>query len=142
MNPIIFYGKVENGILTIPLSQTCKCLIGLVSIQLPNINRRGHEHKELNIYCDQIDSSMSNRKRLLRRICIDNDDKFCSRFEFHNVLYFPVDSVDSKLTIRIHDQAGPIEIPQKIHRRFNMQTVTVCLDVIMDNVPKQWIKKL
>ena len=141
MNPIIHYGSLINGELVIPLAQPCKCLIGLVSLQIPNINHRGDGYKELNIYCDQLDSNMANRKRLLRRICTNNQPEYVSTFEFPTVLYFPVDSSDSKLTLRFHDQHGFIEIPETFARRANMQTVTVCLNVIPEDVAKeQWIK--
>ena len=141
MNPIIFYAPLNGGVLTVPLGNACNCLIGLASIQFPCTNRRGSDFREINIICDQIDSSMSNRKRLLQRVCFDNDSvgSFYSRFEFTNILYFPIDSSDNKLTIRLHDQEGAVVFPEKVGRHKNAEIVTVCLNVIpLDGAKARW----
>ena len=141
MNPIIYYGPLDEGVLTIPLGSTCNCLIGLASIQFPSTNRRGTDFREINVICDQIDSSMSNRKRLLQRICFDNDlyGTFYSRFEFSNILYFPIDSSVKKITIRIHDQDGPVVFPDKVGRHKNAELVSVCLNVIpLEGAKTRW----
>ena len=94
MNPIIVTAKPVNGIIEIPLGNSCKCHVGLVSIALPNVNRDDiDDHfQELSISCDQIDSTMSNRKRPLRRICVERNKDFYSTHEFMHVVYFPIDS--------------------------------------------------
>ena len=143
MNPIIFSGKPDEGVIEIPLGNTCKCFVGLVSIAFPNITRDDidEQYHEVNIYCDQIDSSMANRKRLLRRVCIERNRNFYNTYEFHNIMYFPVDSSDEKLTIRLKDAYGPIELPERIGRKDNAESITIILNIIpKDGATDQWIK--
>ena len=143
MNPIIVYATPNNGVIEIPLGHTCKCYVGLVAISIPNILREDMDDNfhEINISCDQVDSSMANRKRLLRRICIQKNHDLYSTHEFKTIVYFPVDSSDKKLTIRIKDEYGPIKLPTRIARKTNPQTVTITLNVIPKDVATdQWIK--
>ena len=127
MNPLIHFGTLSNGVLTIPMGEPCKCKIGLVSLELPSVIN-SHKYLELNIHCDQLDSNMFNRKRLLRRIYRNTQPNSCLSFEFQNILYFPVDSMDDKLTIRLHDQNGPLRTNGLSNGQSNL--VTVCLDVL------------
>ena len=143
MNPIIITTKPVNGVIEIPLGNICKCQIGLVSIELPNIERDevDDNYHEINISCDQIDSNMSNRKRLLRRICMEKHRNLYTSIEFKTILYFPVDSADKKLTIRIKDEYGPVVIRDRVSRKSNPQTVTLTLNVIpKDGAGEQWIR--
>jgi len=143
MNPVIFSGEPKNGVLEIPMSSSCSCYVGLVSISLPNIERYDYDENfhEINISCDQIDSTILNRKRLLRRICVEKNKDLYTTHEFANVMYFPIDSMDNKLTIHIKDQFGPIKLQRKISRKNNPQTITMTLNIIPKDVAAdQWIR--
>ena len=141
MNPIIHSAIPVNGTITIPLGNTCKCHIGLVAIDIPYIEQDGVEYQDISIKCDQIDSSMSNRKRLLRRMTVPKTYMMINQYEFKNILYFPVDSSDKSLTIRIHDQFGPISIPKNVGKtnKRNGEAVTVTLNVLpKEGTATQW----
>ena len=143
MNPIIFSATPMNGLITIPLSRPCKCWVGLVSIDLPNLNRQGinESYHDFSVFCDQIDSTMWNRKRLLRQFCFDKEDEIYSSHQFDNIMYFPLDSSDSKLTIRLHDQFGPIDPPRKVGRKLNGEKVIITLNIIPeDGASSHWTK--
>ena len=145
MNPLIFYSKLQNGVVEIPLGHQCKCYVGLVSITLPNIIRDDidDQFQDINISCDQIDSTMANRKRLLRRICVEKNKNFYTTHEFKNILYFPVDSSDEKLTIRIRDSYGQVEVPERVGRKQNASQVTIILNILPKDVARdQWIKRI
>ena len=136
---------MKNGVVEIPLGHQCKCYVGLISISLPNVSRDHIDDKfqELNISCDQIDSSMANRKRLLRRICMDKTNDIYTTHEFKNIIYFPVDSSDDKLTLRIKDKYGAIEIPDRVGRKQNTKQMTVILNILpKDAARDQWIKRI
>ena len=143
MKTIIFSAIPENGIIEIPLLTECKCKIGLVSLSIPNINRSKYNTKfqEIDILCDQVDSTYLNPKRLLRRICTEKNEQFYNHFEFKSIVYFNLDSADRKLTIRIKDQFGPIWIPQYHSKEANAQHVTIVLNLQpIGDQNDRWIK--
>ena len=143
MKTIIFSAIPEEGIIEIPLLTECKCKIGSASISLPNINRTKHSdvYQEIEISCDQVDSTFLNPKRLLRKICTEKNAKFYNHFEFENIYHFELDSADHKLTFRIRDQNGPIWIPKYFERKSNPQNVTLCLQLQpIDDQNDRWIK--
>ena len=134
MIPLIHYGTLSNGVLTIPMGEACKCKIGLVSLELPSLVSMS-KTLELDITCDQLDSNMFNRKRLLRRIYRNITPNSSLSFEFTNILYFPVDSMDDKLTIRFHDQNGPLKSNGLSYSQTN--TVTICLGVLPESQSRE-----
>ena len=143
MKTIIYSAIPNNGVIKIPLLTECTCEIGLVSLSLPNINRSTYSdvYQEIDVLCDQVDSTYLNSKRLLRKICTEKTNKYFNNFEFKNILYFNLDSSDRKLTIRINDQFGPIQIPQNVLREANPKSVTLVLHLrpITDQNDR-WIK--
>ena len=111
MKSIINSGTPINGAIEIPIIKECKCDIGLVSITVPYTGRNKDDqfYRDLKVICDQVDSTVFNSKRLLRRICtpyqFPNHRKpdVYTTHEFDSILFFPPDSMDKKLTIRIND---------------------------------------
>ena len=143
MKTIIYSTIPEQGVIEIPLLTECKCKIGLASISLPNVNRTKQfdVFQDIEISCDQVDSTFLNPKRLLRKISTEKTEKFYSNFEFKNIFYFELDSADHKLTFRIKDQHGPISIPKYFERKANPQNVTLCLQLQpIDDQDDRWIK--
>lgn len=143
MKSIIYSATHVNGVIDIPLLTECKCKIGLVSISIPNMNRirQSDDFQDIEISCDQVDSTYLNPKRLLRKICTQKNEHLYNTFEFNNILFFDLDSADHKLTFRIRDQHGPISIPDYIHKKVNPRKITICLQLqpIDDQIHK-WIK--
>jgi hypothetical protein len=143
MKTIIFSAVPLQGVIEIPLLTECKCKIGLASISLPNINRtkQSEIYHEIDISCDQVDSTYLNPKRRLRKICTEKNEKLYNNFEFKNILYFELDFADHKLTFRIKDQNGTIWISKYFERKYNPQNVTLCLQLQpMDDQNDHWIK--
>ena len=135
MESIIYSAVPINGVIEIPMLKECKCSIGLVSITLPYTGRDKVEqfYRDLEITCDQVDSTFLNPKRLLRKICTpyqfskNKRSHVYTTHEFETILFFPIDSMERKLTIQINDQDGPITLASS--GRLNPQKVTICLQV-------------
>ena len=93
---------IEKGQVQIPLGQRCNCHVGLVEITLPSFNERQYVENSIDITCDQIDSTIYNPKRLLRRI---NFEKVAKGLYYHyaptHIIMEKVDSDDDFLTIKI-----------------------------------------
>ena len=97
--------------------------------------------QDIEIACDQVDSTYLNPKRLLRKICTEKSDHLYKTFEFTSLLFYKLDSDDHKLTIRIKDQYGPIRIPDHVSRKKNSKNVTICLQLQpIENEGDRWIK--
>ena len=56
------------------------------------------------------------------------------------ILFFPLDSMDTKLTIRINDQYGPIYLAKTTAGRLNPQKITICLQLRPQDGDDHWIK--
>ena len=121
MKFIIYSAIPESGVIRIPLMTECKCKIGISSIIMPNISRqrKNMRFSEVDINCDQLNSSVSNPKRMLQKICINKNDNLYTTIAFQNVSFFPIDSSDNEFTIQIKNQYSPIVIPSKIIDEFN-----------------------
>ena len=63
---------LKNGVFQLELNESCKCEIGLVEFNLPNINQNGHDENSVVITCDQIDSNFDNPGRILKNICLSS----------------------------------------------------------------------
>ena len=143
MKTIIYSTIPEQGVIEIPLLTECKCKIGLASISLPNVNRtkQSDVFQEIEISCDQVDSTFLNPNRLLRKICTEKNKIFYNHYEFVNTFYFELDSADHKLTFRIKDQHGPISISEYVEIKANPRNVTLCFQLQpIDDQNDRWIK--
>ena len=100
MNTLFLSDCIRQSQITVPF-QPCNCYIGLLSISLPNLSPRNKHFYDLTIICDQIDSSMLNRKRILRKIrCKPKEELYV--FEFAQPVYFPLDSSDRHLSFKFY----------------------------------------
>ena len=143
MKFIIYSAIPESGVIRIPLMTECKCKIGISSIIMPNISRqrKNMRFSEVDIICDQVDSSLLNPKRMLQKICINKNDNPYTTIAFQSVSFFPIDSSDHEFTIRIKDQYGPIVIPSKINGELNGSLVTISLQIRPIEIENdRWIK--
>ena len=136
MNSITHTSTPSNGIITIALGNYCHCEIGLVSISIPNIHKRHVSHHNISISCDQIDSTVLNPKRLLRRIYYISKNIAYTTFQFQTVTYNKIDSADSTLTIRMTDQNG--KFPAR-SRDANVTIVLNLLPLVSNNSNKCYI---
>ena len=128
MNPVIICGTPNNGVIEVPLNTACNCYIGLVSITLPAITKLNDNMREIYVSCDQLDATVTNRKRLLRVFGYNKKpSRQWSEFKFINVMYYKIDSSERKLTIRLYDSNGPI-IPSA--DKTNSQNIIVVLNMI------------
>ena len=119
MKNIIHSATPVDGVINIPLQTSCICDIGLVSITLSYTSRNKVDqfYRDLEISCDQVDST-----------------------EFETILFFPIDSTDKKLTIRISDQYGPLYLAKTTAGRQNPQKVTICLQLRPQDGDRHWKK--
>ena len=114
MTVITVTETIVNGSLRIPLGKSCACFIGLVAIGYPSTI------KTVDITCPQIDSTIYNRKRLLRRILfgsINKNDKYGVKEiykEFKNVIYEKLDSTDDFLNLEISENGELVKNSRKV----------------------------
>lgn len=108
MNPLIICKELINGALEVQLNQQCNCFIGLVSITLPVIQFKGNSLTEIYVSCDQIDATITNRKRIISIFGYKNQPKKWSTYNFENILYFKVDSAEKKLVFRLFNSDVPL----------------------------------
>ena len=143
MKFIIFSAIQESGVIRLPLMTECKLEIEISSKIMPNISRqrKNMRFSEVDIICDQVDSSLLNPKRMLQKICINKNDNPYTTIAFQSVSFFPIDSSDHEFTIRIKDQYGPIVIPSKINGELNGSLVTISLQIRPIEIENdRWIK--
>ena len=105
MNAISISAIPSNGVIEVFLGAKCDGYIGLVDVALPCLDQ---ERTIVCISCDQIDSTCFNRKRILRRVYNECTVGYQSH-EFHNIIYYKLDSSDFKLSIRLYDERGPLQ---------------------------------
>jgi len=85
--------------------------IGLVELNLASINEDGAGQNSIDIIGDQIDSTVWNPKRLLKRICFNKTDRneFFNNWQARIIEFHPVDSRDGFLSFRVqrtHSKRG------------------------------------
>ena len=127
MNAINLSSIPDNGVVEVFLGSKYDGFVGLVDISLP---RLVNENVVVSISCDQVDSTCFNRKRLLRRIYTSNTNEYITH-EFHNVMYYKLDSSDYKLTIRLFDDSGPLKFKTS-------EPVLMTLN-LQQEYPKHWL---
>ena len=103
MRFISIEATVTDGGFVIDLNKPCKCDIGLVDIIIPNINQRNKDNNSIDIYCDQIDSTFDNPKRLLKRLYFESigENQSCNIWEAKIINFQQIDSSDRYLNFRI-----------------------------------------
>ena len=100
MNTLFISDCLRQSQIAVPF-QPCNCRIALVSITFPNLSPRNRHVYDLTIVCDQIDSNMLNRKRILRKIrCKPKEDFYV--FDFSKPVYFPLDSNKRHLSFQFY----------------------------------------
>ena len=125
MNPIIVSSIPDKGVIEVFIGTKINGSVGLVDISLPEIMTQS---QLISISCDQVDSTCFNRKRLLRSFYCQNLELYTT-INFNHVMYYKVDSSDYKLTIRLFDENGPLELSKTVMLTLNLQP----------DHPKRWI---
>ena len=77
--------------------------VGLVSFNFPNTNRNPFVENSIDLTCDQIDCTLFNPTRLVKRLCfnkVDRNDYF-NQWQANHIEFYPIDSNDSFLTIKM-----------------------------------------
>lgn len=111
MNSLLLCEQIKNGTIEIEVDYPCQCHIGLVSISLPLLKRTDSKISEIFVSCDQVDSTRNNRKRLIQIFGYDkNQQRHWTTYDFNNILYFNIDSSERKLTFRLYDRNGPLQL--------------------------------
>ena len=87
--------KASNGVMRIDLGHQWK-RVCLFDITLPHIRGKVYE---IDLTCDQVDKSVENPTRLLRRICVTSSARRC--LSFTHLIWRIIDSSDRFLTIRM-----------------------------------------
>ena len=134
MNPIVICQSPVEGIIEIPLHNSCQCHIGLISISLPSLTMIDERIREIYVSCDQIDATLNNRKRLLR-VFGYNSSLTWSTYNFATILYFKIDSSEKKLTFRFYDTDGPL-VP--LNNQYNSDKFIVELNMIPATTNKSY----
>ena len=102
----------DNGVIEIPLANKQNGYIGILDISLPRIE---NQEALISISCDQVDSTIYNRKRILRAFYIRTVYEASRAYvyqQFEHITYHKLDSSDEKLTIRIRDQHGALKFAE------------------------------
>ena len=112
-------GTLRDGKITLQLNKPLySCQIGLLDFSIPSINERHSVQNSLDITCDQIDSTVWNPKRILKRICFDR----VTVYNFYNlwnarvIEFHPIDSADTFLTFNIQRTLGTGEVVYEVQR--------------------------
>ena len=121
----------------IPLGQPCNCYIGLVDITIPNFNENKYTENSVDIFCDQIDSTIYNPKRLLNRIPFEKIHKrtIYNHSSPKHILMEKVDSDDDFLSLKISrtnfTRTGKLEAAFREHT-----TIYITLALQKENSPR------
>ena len=101
-------GHLRNGQINIQLDRPHRCFVALAEFYLPSIEDRNGRENNVDIYCDQIDSSFDNPNRLLKRLIFNHNrsHQFYNCFEAKWFDFKQLDSQDKFLTLRIKRTNG------------------------------------
>ena len=98
MNTLFISEPLSQGQISVPF-RPCKCSISLVSLSVQNLAPREKHFFDISIKCEQIDSNMLNRKRILQKIRFNPKEDFHT-FHFPSPVFFPLDSSDQHLSFQ------------------------------------------
>ena len=101
--PVRGHISPTNG-LKIPLEKSFKGYeIGLASFDLPNITKNPFLENSIELTCDQIDSSLANPKRILKRLCFNRPirNDYFNSWQANLIEFYPLDSDDTFITIKL-----------------------------------------
>ena len=103
-------GRLINGEIKVELDRPCKCQIALAEFYIPSIIGKSGYENNIDVYCDQIDSSFDNPNRLLKRLIFNQSrlHKFYNCFEAKWFDFKLLDSQDKFLTLRIRRTNGQV----------------------------------
>ena len=131
----------SEGEIRVQLSEPCKCYVALAEFHIPNTNQKSHDENFIDITCEQIDSTFTNPRRLLKRICFEriNDAQIYNHFEARRLDFQLVDSTDKFLTLKIERTIPPRKL--RFVRNLNDLTIyyTIALKKIGEKEDDRWI---
>ena len=101
-------GKLVNDEINIQLDRPCRCLVALAEFFLPSIEDKNGRENNVDIFCEQIDSSFDNPSRLLKRLISNHNrsHQFYNCFEAKWFDFKVLDSQDKFLTLKIKRTNG------------------------------------
>ena len=93
---------LTKGFFSIELDRPCRCYVGLVECHMPTFDSKHYADTVIDISCDQIDSSLDNPKRLLKRVVTSNHKwQQMTHYNPNFIDFKLVDSQDRFLTFNI-----------------------------------------
>ena len=93
---------LTKGSFSIELDRPCRCYIGLVEWHMPTFDSKHYSDSVIDISCDQIDSSLDNPKRLLKRVVTSNNKwQHMSHYSPHFIDFKLIDSQDRFLNFKV-----------------------------------------
>ena len=93
---------LTKGSFSIELDRPCRCYVGLVEWHMPTFDSKHYADTVIDISCDQIDSSLDNPKRLLKRVVTSNHKwQQMTHYNPNFIDFKLVDSQDRFLTFNI-----------------------------------------
>ena len=101
-------GQLKDDKIVVELDRPCRCYIALAEFFIPVIDNKNSVENNVDIYCDQIDSSFLNPNRLLKRL-IFNETKPTQTYNRFLANWFDfklLDSQDKFLTLKIERTNG------------------------------------
>ena len=103
-------GRLVNGEIKVELDRPRKCQIALAEFFIPSIVDKSGYENNIDVFCDQIDSSFDNPNRLLKRLIFNHSrlHKFYNSFEAKWFDFKLLDSQDKFLTLRIRRTNGQV----------------------------------
>ena len=81
---------LSAGEFTIELDRPCRCHVGLIEWHMPSLDSKQYNDNIVDISCEQIDSSLDNPKRLLKRVVSSN-------FKWQHMTHYTPNFIDFKL---------------------------------------------
>ena len=93
---------LTKGSFSIELDRPCRCYVGLVEWHMPTFDSKHYADTVIDISSDQIDSSLDNPKRLLKRVVTSNHKwQQMTHYNPNFIDFKLVDSQDRFLTFNI-----------------------------------------
>ena len=98
---------LTKGEFTIQLDRPCRCHVGLVEWHMPSFDSKHYTDNVVDITCEQIDSTLDNPKRLLKRVVSSNVKwQHMTHFTPRFIDFKLIDSQDRFLTFKIRRFSG------------------------------------
>ena len=129
--------QLKDDCFVLELNEPCKCRIGLVEFNLPNINQQACDGNAIEISCDQLDSTFHNPLRILKTICYNRvrGDAYYNNWAAKNIQFHDVDSSDKFLKFRIKRAVGGKNI--RFHKSVNETNPTIFFTIAMEPITSE-----